>query len=393
MTAICCAAAISTLPDASDAVRAATVEARASLGAAADLAVAFVSHRYAPDWDALAPVFHDAAGAPTSMAATGESIVAGGREVEDAPCVAVWLASFSAARLWPMRLELAQTAEGPAIVGWPDEAPEHWSDDGALLLLGDPYSFPADFAVERLNEDQAGAAVLGGMASGGAGPDETRLALDGRSLARGAAAVLIQGVRVCSVVSQGCRPVGGTFVVTRAERNLVYELGGKSALEQLQTTFAALAPSDQRRLQRGPHLGLALDEYRDQFATGDFLVRNIVGADAASGMIAIGDTVRVGQTVQFHVRDEQAADADLAVRLADIQRREPTPPVGGLLFTCNGRGTRLFSGADHDAAAVQAVFPGLPLAGFFAQGELGPVAGRNFLHGFTASLALFYDAG
>jgi small ligand-binding sensory domain FIST len=178
-------------------------------------------------------------------------------------------------------------------------------------------------------------------------------------------------------------------VVTRAQRNILYELGGKPALAQLRALFETLPTSEQRLVQRALHVGRVVSEYQERFEQGDFLIRNVVGIDPSSGAIAVGDYFRPGQTVQFHLRDEAAADAELKQLLASAQRRLGQPPLGGLLFTCNGRGRRMFSHPDHDAAAVRRVWPDLPLAGFFAQGELGPVGPHNFLHGFTASLALF----
>jgi small ligand-binding sensory domain FIST len=185
------------------------------------------------------------------------------------------------------------------------------------------------------------------------------------------------------------------MVITRSQRNVIYELGGRTPLAVLQELFPTLPPRDQQLLQRGLHVGRVIDEYRDTFGPGDFLVRNVVGLDPDSGALALGDYVRNGQTVQFHLRDAQSADEDLR-HLLDRNLAGAAPPRGALLFTCNGRGTRMFTEPDHDAAAVQQVVRAhrggadeLPLAGFFAQGEIGPVGAQNFLHGFTASVVLF----
>jgi small ligand-binding sensory domain FIST len=189
--------------------------------------------------------------------------------------------------------------------------------------------------------------------------------------------------RLATVVSQGCRPIGEPLVVTRAERNMIYELAGRPALERLTELFEASDPDDKRLLAGGLHVGRVIDEHKLDFQRGDFLVRNVLGGDKASGAIAVGDVVEVGSTVQFHVRDADTADEDLRSLLAGECAE------GALLFTCNGRGTRLFGVADHDAEVVSEALDGAPVAGFFAAGELGPVGGRNFLHGFTASIALF----
>ena len=170
---------------------------------------------------------------------------------------------------------------------------------------------------------------------------------------------------------------------------MIFELGGKPALVQLREIFDTLPTREQRLVQRALHVGRVVSEYQERFEQGDFLVRNVVGIDAGSGAIAIGDYIRPGQTVQFHVRDQEAADAELTQLLAAAKGHANVAPAGALLFTCNGRGTRMFSQPDHDADAIARAFGKIPLAGFFAQGELGPIGNQNFIHGFTASIGLF----
>jgi small ligand-binding sensory domain FIST len=258
------------------------------------------------------------------------------------------------------------------------------------LLLGEPFSFPADWLLERLNEDQPQIPVIGGMASGAHGPGGNRLLINENVLDQGAVAALVHGpVRIETVVSQGCRPVGRTFVVTKAEQNVIFELSGQPALAQLQAVFDDLSPDEQRLVQKGLHVGRVINEYQDAFKRGDFLVRNCIGADRNTGAMAIGDYVRPGQTVQFHVRDARTADEDLRELLRAAQEKRKSAATGALLFTCNGRGTRMFDVANHDAGVLSELLGELPLAGFFAQGEIGPIGGKNFLHGFTASAALF----
>ncbi len=224
-------------------------------------------------------------------------------------------------------------------------------------------------------------------------PGENRLLLGANEIESGAVAVLVHGaVNVTSVVSQGCRPIGQPFVVTKAERNVVVELGGRPALAQLQELFEKLSPEEQQLARGGLHVGQVIDEYRDEFERGDFLVRNVQGVDPKNGAIAIGDWVRAGRTVQFHVRDAATADEDLDALLSAVRAGSCGRLRGALLFTCNGRGTRLFDQPHHDAAAVARHWPDLPAAGFFAQGEIGPIGGKNFVHGFTASIALFGPA-
>jgi small ligand-binding sensory domain FIST len=189
---------------------------------------------------------------------------------------------------------------------------------------------------------------------------------------------------VTPVVSQGCRPIGEPYVVTKADRNIILELGGRPALDRLREIVGALDVEDQVLVQHGLHVGCVVDESKEVFDRGDFLIRNVLGADQEAGAVAVGEMVEVGATVQFQVRDAASADRDLRDLLAGEEAD------GALLFTCNGRGSHLFGEPDHDAAIIDAVTGGAT-AGMFCAGELGPVGGRSFLHGFTASVALFRD--
>jgi small ligand-binding sensory domain FIST len=181
------------------------------------------------------------------------------------------------------------------------------------------------------------------------------------------------------------------MVITKAEENIILELGGRPPLAHLQELWQSLTPHEQQLFQQGLHVGRVINEYRGDFQRGDFLVRNVLGLIRDSGALAVGERVRVGQTVQFHVRDAETADEDLRSLLQlDLGAHEKRP-AAALLFSCNGRGTRFFSRPDHDAGAIRTEAGTIPVAGFFAQGELGPVGGQNFIHGFTASVALFEE--
>jgi small ligand-binding sensory domain FIST len=188
-------------------------------------------------------------------------------------------------------------------------------------------------------------------------------------------------------VSQGCRPIGRPFIITKSRENLIIELGGRPALARLREIYGELDEGDRDLVRSSLHIGRAASEYRDTFRRGDFLVRNVVGADPDSEVIAVGDLVRTGQTVQFHVRDAASADEDLRELLGN--HADAPRPAGALVFTCNGRGSRLFAEPSHDAKCLQDCLGPIPAAGFFAQGEIGPIGDRTFLHGFTASIALF----
>jgi small ligand-binding sensory domain FIST len=292
----------------------------------------------------------------------------------------------------PFHLAIEQTSEGYSLLGWPDELVDAAPKQSLIITVADPYSFPVDDFLGQINDEQPGLRVVGGMASGGREPGVHRLILGDGVLLEGAAGVLLQGPIGCrTVVSQGCRPIGKPLIVTKARDDIIEELGGKPALAQLQQLWQELTPRDQKLAQQGLHVGRVINEYQETFRRGDFLVRNVVGIEKSTGAVAITERVRVGQTIQFHVRDAASADEDLRLLLEQDAQSGLAKPHGALLFSCNGRGTRLFDMPHHDAAAIQQAEGPLPLAGFFAQGELGPIGGQNFIHGFTASIALFEE--
>jgi len=229
--------------------------------------------------------------------------------------------------------------------------------------------------------------VLGGIASAGPGPDT--LLYDGERAGGGAVGVLLRGADVRACVSQGACPVGPEMAVTAAEGSEIHELASEPALERLQRAIGELEPAEQAMAGGGILLGIVIDPNKPDYERGDFLTRGIVGVDEQTGSLTVGARVAVGQTVRLQVRDAASAHEDLALaldrQLADLDG----PPAGALVFTCNGRGSRMFGTPDHDAQAVAEAFSGAPTGGFFCAGEIGPVGDRNFVHGFTATLAVF----
>lgn len=348
-----------------------------------DLAVLVVSPHHV---DAMA----DIAGAVRTLVrpgvlvgATAVAVVAGDREVEDDPAVALWAARLAAPPR-PVRLTATRTAAGVALSGLSGTTV---APGDALLLLADPFTLPVDAIVAALGELEPPVPVVGGLASAARGPGGNRLVLDGEVADDGGVGVVLPAaVATTVVVSQGCRPVGQPMIVTRAEGDALLELAGRPAIQRLEEAVAAADPDDRARLARGLHIGIAVDEHRATFGQGDFVVRNVVGADRDAGALVVGDTVQVGTTVQFQVRDADAADDDLRSLLAGVRGD------AALVFTCNGRGRRLFGEPDHDARAVQAAVAPGAVAGMFCAGEIGPVGARSYLHGFTASIVVFHDA-
>ena len=377
-----CVSALSTSSTTSDAVAEVLERLRAGLeGATADFVAAFASPDHREGLGPLADELQARSLARHVLGTTGESIVGDGREIEGAPALsALAVVLPPGGSVQPFRL----TYEGARVEGGRELGPE--PESGRLVvLLADPFSFPAEAWLESRRSEGAGVLAVGGMASGGATPGSNRLALDGDIYREGAVGLVVESpAGIKAVVSQGCRPIGAPMIVTKAEGNVVRELGRRPAAEVFRELYEGLDERDRRLVHGGLFLGRVVNEYQESFRRGDFLVRNVIGADDAGGL-AVSDAVRVGRTVQFHVRDAETADEDLVDALADPGGR----PSGALLFTCNGRGRRLFPAPDHDASALRDAFGPLPVAGFFAMGEIGPVGGQTFLHGFTAVSALF----
>jgi small ligand-binding sensory domain FIST len=385
------AVALSTLPNTAQAAAEVCARAQETFQESPDLAVVFFSPHHADAAERISATVRERLSPRCLLGCVGESIVGNDQEIEQAPALSLWLGRWPRrVELEPFHMELEQTPDGRSLLGWPDDLLTADPAQSVILLLGDPFTFPVNAFLHHVNGNHAGLRVVGGMASGVHGPGQCRLLLNDQVLAGGAVGVLFQGpVRVRSVVSQGCRPIGRHLVITRARENVILELGGEAPLSRLQQLWQELTPEDQALFEQGLHLGQVFNEYQGEFQRGDFLVRNVLGLDRDSGALAITDMVRVGQTVQFHVRDAATADEDLhALLQLDISAHERRP-AAALLFTCNGRGRRLFPEPHHDARAIRVEVGDVPLAGFFAQGELGPVGGQNFIHGFTASVVLF----
>jgi len=389
-----CGVGLSTASEIDRAVREAAAAATAMVGGEADVGVVFLSNIDRRTARSAMETMRESVAAGCLVGGTVEGVIACGREQEAGPAVAVWLGRFPGATITPFAIEHARTPDGGLFSGWPPAIENAWPPDATVILLADPFSFPVEPFIDRLGEDHPGVPVVGGMLSGASSPGGNTLLLGGATYDSGAVGFIVSGsVRVRPVVSQGCRPIGRTLLVTKAEENVIFELGGRPALERLQEIYEGLDADEKNLVRSSLHVGRVASEYQDSFSHGDFLVRNVVGAEPRSGVIAIGDHVRVGQTIQFHVRDAASADADLRTLLGRARDASAgSGPAGALVFSCNGRGSRLFAEPHHDARAVEACYGPIPAAGFFAQGEIGPIGRRNCLHGFTASIAVFEPA-
>lgn len=387
------ASALSILPEAQAAEHEALEQLTAELdGVVPDLLLVFVSHHHGAAFEGLGERLRRATGAGALLGCTGDSIIGGTREVQRGPGLALWAVAAPGLAVRSFHCAAVQTGEDE--ISFSEIPTVAQPERASLLLLGEPYSFPMAEYLRALEDICPGLVALGGMASGGRGPGQNFLFLDDELTPAGAVGVVLEGdLELVPVVSQGCRPVGKPWVITASHDSLVHKLGGRPAGEVLMETLQSLPRADRDLFQRQPFLGLALNPTKSRFERGDFLVRGIRGLQAEDGAMAVADdSIRRGMSVQFLVRDAASAGEDLEQLLQTELAGSSAGPKeqGVLVFSCNGRGRHMFEEPDHDIRRVQRAFQDpVPAAGFFAMGEIGPVGGRNFLHGFTASVGLF----
>lgn len=357
-------------------------------GAAPDLACVFVHGSDPDEVEAALQAAGKQAGADSTIGCSAShGVIGGGHVIEDVSAVSVFVAHIPGVRLRAFHLEVMRTSDSIAVVGMP-------TLDGAdqlAVVLADAYSFPVEGFVDESDRMLSGLPLAGGLAVGGLGSGSTRLLLDGRVVDRGAVGVVLGGdIGVTALVSQGCRPVGNPMAITKVEGNVLLELAGRPALQRLQDLLRSLSPEDQAIATLGLQIGIARDEYSDELELGDFLVRDIVRVDPERHAIVVADSLAVGQTVRFQLRDPMAASEDLRQVLTRWREAaEYSGTRGALVFSCNGRGERFFASPDHDAVSVQHELGAAEVAGYCASGEIGPVGGHNYLHAFSAAIVAF----
>ena len=379
---------ISERSDAGRAFAEAAEQARAGLDGGCDLAVVFAAaHHLERTAEALDAV-HERLEPGSLIGCGAGGVLGGGRELEGGPGAVVWALAAPGATIETHHLEAEPAEDGFEITGLGGAG----RPGEAIIVLADPYTFSVEALLRRLNAQRPGTPVLGGLASATAAGSAV-LFRDRDVLGAGAVACSLTGLGLVPCVSQGATPIGPEMTITAARGNLIDELASRPAIERLREAIEGLEAGEQALAAGGLMLGVVIDENRPEYERGDFLVRPIIGSDPDSGTLAIGERVRVGQTVRMHVRDGAGADRDLreALRAGSAALGEDGA-AGALLFTCNGRGSNMFDVPDHDATALEDAL-GAPAAGFFCAGEIGPVGGRNFLHGFTATIAIVAREG
>ena len=347
-----------------------------------DLLLVFIDSAFAANYQEITDRLREATGTAHLIGASGQSVIGSSIEAEDGHAIAVLAMQIPGATLTPLPIDPRKMDDDTFAVL--KDGPDVW------LMFTNPFTIMTDKLVAHLQETKPGLVLLGGMASSARQAEGAAVFIDDQVLPGGAAMLGLSGVQVRPIVAQGAEPLGQPWIVTECTANMVQTLGSRPALEVLTETLSELDEVTRDRAARNLLIGLAMDEYKSTHERGDFLIRNVMGADRESGALAINEVPRVGQTFQFQFRDAGAADDDLRTRLAATRDAlgEDEEVLGALLCSCNGRGRGLFGEPDHDAAALAEAFGPVPTAGFFCNGEIGPVGGSNYLHGFTASIAL-----
>lgn len=356
-----------------------------------DLGLVFMAPRFFPVAQQVLEILRVHAQVPLLVGCSSQSLICGGEEIEEAPGLTLGLYSLPGAELKAFRFtqEQVEEANGPSY--WPLETGIEPEQTNGWLVFIDPFHLDGEAWLHTWNEAYAPLPVFGGLASGDFTEQRTQVYLNGEVFEDGGVAVSVGGgVKLAGVISQGCTPIGETWTLTNVEQNIIREIGNRPAYKVLEETFAHLTPQEQKVAHGHLFIGLVVNEYLEDFHRGDFLIRNLLGADPRSGALAVGAHPRIGQTVQFQRRSAAAAMEDMDELLARAKKELQGETIyGACLCSCNGRGENLFGRPNHDAKCVQDNFGPIGLTGFFCNGEIGPIGEKNFLHGFTAALALF----
>jgi small ligand-binding sensory domain FIST len=380
-------------PFQAEAVRQAAETLRTQAGGKASLAFAFVTPDYLPFLEEFIETVRLHGHVPEVVGCTAGGLVGTGLELEDKPGFSLLFLHLPKTKLHLVPLSQAEVETAGDASFWPAQTGVSPDDVDGWILLANPFKFAVDLWLQQWNRAYPEVPCVGGLASGSS--DEQAVAVfhnHTENRFHALAIGLSGGVALRPVVSQGCRPIGEPMTITRAEDNVVHTLGATPAYQVLDEAFGTLTEEERATARGNLFIGLATSEYVDEFKQGDFLIRQIIGADPQSGAVVVRARPRVGQTLQYQLRDQTSADRELH-RLLQQSAKRKRVPFAALMFTCNGRGRELFKEEHHDAAALAREIAPVPTAGFFCFGEIGPVGSGNFLHGYTASIALLVDRG
>jgi small ligand-binding sensory domain FIST len=389
------ASALSRQPGAADAFDDASEAIERQLGGQpADLLLTFASPHHAGGCEFIPPLAARRFPSALFVGCTGGGVIGDAREAEEGPALSLTAAVLPGVALSGFHLEMTSMpgpAEGAA--AWRAIAGAAPEAEPKLLLLADPFTIDAPGLIAGLDRAYPGAPKFGGLASGGRQPGENRLLLGTEVHRSGALGVAFSGdLAVDTVIAQGCRPIGKPMLVTRCRGNALQELDGRAPLAILKELHGALGSEDRELMHRSLFVGLEMRQERVEYEPGELLVRNLLGVDQETGALAVGADLRPMIVAQFMLRDARTAEEDLR-QMLERQRGSGTPPAGALLFSCLGRGAGLFGRPDHDTGLFEEELGPTPLGGFFCNGEIGPVGGTTYLHGYTSAFALFREAG
>ncbi|MFO1513569.1 MAG: FIST N-terminal domain-containing protein [Verrucomicrobiota bacterium] len=355
------------------------------------LGLVFMTPKFFPQAKQVLEILRVHARIPLLAGCSSTALVAGDEELEDNAGIVLALYSLPGAKLDGFYFTQSQVEESANGVSWRAESGIDPARTNGWLAFIDPFHLDSESWLRSWNEAYQNLPVYGGLASGVFADQTTQVYLNGEVYEEGGVTISVGGdVKLAGVISQGCTPIGDTWTLTRVEQNLIHRIANRPAYEVLSETVGQMTSEDQRKVRGNLFIGLVVNEYLEDFHRGDFLVRNLIGGDPQTGVLAVGAMPRAGQTMQFQRRDAAAATEDMSELLARTHIQLGGATVyGGCLCCCNGRGKHLFGKSGHDARMVQKQFGEIGLAGFFCNGEIGPVGEKNFLHGYTASLALF----
>jgi small ligand-binding sensory domain FIST len=363
-------------------------------GERTDLVTLFISAHHAPRYGEIANLVGEEFPGAVLVGCSARSVIGGGREVEDHAGFSLTAAALPGVVVQGFHVDADALPEAAtdraawaSLLGFDAEIEPHF------VLLSDPFSFDAEGFVRALDGPFPASVKIGGVASGGQTPGDNALYLGERVHRAGLVGVALSGnLAVDAVVAQGCRPIGQPMFVTRCRDNLLLELDGQPALEVLQRLYRSLPRADRELCRGSLFLGIEMRRSQAEYRQGDFLIRNLVGSDPASGAIAVGAVLEEPRVVQFHLRDARTSAADLD-RCLERYRSEVAPGDvrGALLFSCLGRGANLYGHAGHDSEALRRCLGDVAVGGFFCNGEIGPVEGSTFLHGYTSAFGIFRE--
>ncbi len=370
------------------AVITAAAEALAECGGQPTCGFLFLSASWLPHIDEVLDLVRLHGRIPLLVGSVGAGLIGRGQEAEGVAGMSLLLLSLPETRLTPVLISSQQIEESTGPAFWQGQVGISPEEVDSWIVLANPFAPDLERWLAEWNAAFPGVPSIGGLSSGTTEGSNNALLLDGAAIDAAVLVLAVKGGKVRTIVSQGCKPVGEPFTITQAEENLVYALGSRPAYQVLSETFNKLSDDEKERARGNLFAGLAASEYVADLKRGDFLVRNLLGADPQTGAVAIGARARTGQTLQYQLRDKITAHADL-VELAKLNGLQGCQPFASLVFSCNGRGQRFFGVPDHDAATLAEILGPVPSAGFFCNGEIGPIGNASYLHGYTASVALF----